>query len=119
MNLETAALETFARNYWPAIYGFIRMKGRSPQEAEDLTQAFLAGLIEREAFGDLSEERGRFRSWLLASLTNFLRNEARDRNRLKRGGVARRVLLDTTLLGVEDRGADPLELEDALRPRFG
>ena len=91
------ALEVFARNYWPAVYGFIRMKGRSPQEAEDLTQIFLAGLIEREVFADLCQQRGRFRSWLLASLTNFLRNDARDRNRQKRGGGVDHLSIDRDL----------------------
>jgi RNA polymerase sigma factor (sigma-70 family) len=91
------ALEVFAENYWPAVYGFIRMKGHSPQEAEDLTQSFLAGLIEREVFEDLSEQKGRFRSWLLASLTNFLRNDSRDRRRLKRGGDVDHLSIDRDL----------------------
>ena len=91
------ALEVFAENYWPAVYGFIRMKGRSPQEAEDLTQAFLAGLIDRDVFDGLTEQKGRFRSWLLASLTNFVRNEARDRNRQKRGGDLEHLSIDRDL----------------------
>lgn len=92
-----AALEIFARDYWGAVYGFIRMKGHGPQESEDLTQDFLTGLIAREVFGELSESKGRFRSWLLASLTNFLRNRARDRQRLKRGGGAVHLSIDRDL----------------------
>jgi RNA polymerase sigma-70 factor (ECF subfamily) len=91
------ALEVFAENYWPAVYGYIRMKGHRPPEAEDLTQAFLAGMIEREVFEGLAEEKGRFRSWLLASLTNFLRNDFRDRNRLKRGGGVDHLSIDRDL----------------------
>lgn len=91
------ALEIFARNYWPAVYGFVRMKGNSPPEAEDLTQSFLASLIARDKFEGLSASQGRFRSWLLASLTNFLHADRRDRNRLKRGGGAAHLSIDRDL----------------------
>ncbi len=91
------ALEMFARNYWPAVYGFIRRKGHNSAEAEDLTQDFLLALIARDAFEDLTAHKGRFRSWLLASLTNFLRNDWRDRNRLKRGGGVPHLSIDRDL----------------------
>lgn len=91
------ALEIFARDYWPAIYAFARKKGHSPPEAEDLTQSFLAGLIERETFAGLSRDNGRFRSWLLACLTNFLRTNWRDSRRLKRGGGMTPLSIDRDL----------------------
>ena len=92
-----AALEHFARSYWPAIYSFVRLKGHSPPDAEDLTQAFLLSLIERESFEGLSEAKGRFRSWLLAALSNFLRKDWRDRRRLKRGGGVPQLSIDRDL----------------------
>ena len=92
-----AALEHFARSYWPAIYSFVRLKGHAPPEAEDLTQSFLLSLIERNSFEGLSATKGRFRSWLLASLTNFLRNDWRDRRRLKRGGGVPQLSIDRDL----------------------
>lgn len=97
------ALERFARDYWPAIYAFARKKGHRPPEAEDLTQGFLLELIERESFTDLSRDHGRFRSWLLASLHNFLRKDWRDKNREKRGGGVAAVSID------RDLGEDWLE----------
>ena len=92
-----SALEHFARGYWPAIYSVVRLKGHSPQEAEDLTQSFLLALVERESFEGLDEAKGRFRSWLLASLTNFLRKDWRDKRRLKRGGGAPVLSIDRDL----------------------
>ena len=92
-----AALEHFARSYWPAIYSFARLKGHAPQDAEDLTQSFLLSLIERESFEGLSAAKGRFRSWLLAALSNFLRKDWRDRRRLKRGGGAPQLSIDHDL----------------------
>lgn len=95
--MRREALEVFARDYWPAVYAFARKKGHPPEEAEDVTQAFLADLIERESFAELSEEKGRFRSWLLACLHNFLRMDWRDRKRLKRGGGMVPVSIDREL----------------------
>lgn len=102
--LRQEALEVFARDYWPAVYAFARKKGHPPEEAEDLTQSFLSDLIERESFTELSAEKGRFRSWLLACLHNFLRMDWRDRKRLKRGGGTVPVSIDREL------GEDWLEL---------
>ncbi len=91
------ALERFARNYWPAIYAFARKKGHRPADAEDLTQRFLVELISGDAFSNLSAERGRFRSWLLACLHNFLRKDWRDQNCAKRGGGKQPVSIDRDL----------------------
>lgn len=91
------ALERFARDYWPAIYAFARKKGHRPADAEDLTQRFLIELIGRDSFGGLSEQQGRFRSWLLACLHNFLRKDWRDQNCAKRGGGKLPVSIDREL----------------------
>jgi RNA polymerase sigma-70 factor (ECF subfamily) len=97
------ALEHFASAYWPPIYSFARLKGQSPPDAEDLTQAFFLSLIERGSFEGLSREKGRFRSWLLASFSHFMSKDWRSRNRLKRGGGVAPLSID------RDLGEDWLE----------
>src|ERR1041384_4140623 len=62
--LAAAALETLCRAYWPPIYGFIRSLGHTPHDAEDLTQEFLARLLEENQIAAAEPERGRFRSFL-------------------------------------------------------
>jgi len=81
-----AALETLCRAYWGPLYGYVRGKGYSQHEAEDLTQAFFARLLQRNDIARASRQRGRFRSFLLASLQNFLTSEWRSRSAQKRGG---------------------------------
>ena len=91
------ALEHFARDYWPAVYSFVRTRGYSPPEAEDHTQGFLLSLIERDSLATVTRGELRFRSWLLGALKNFLKNDWRDRNRLKRGGGAGHLSIDRDL----------------------
>ncbi|WP_193214211.1 RNA polymerase sigma factor [Luteolibacter marinus] len=102
------ALELLSRDYWPPIYSFIRTWGHPPEEAEDLTQSFLVSFIERESFGVADVADGRFRSWLLAALKNFLLNDKRDRSRLKRGGGIAHVSIDRDLgeAWFEEAGVD-------------
>ena len=94
---KTRAMEEFVSDYWPAAYAFIRMKGSSPPDAEDLTQGFLISLIHNDALAAVTEDKGRFRSWFLASLKHFLANDWRDKNRLKRGGGAQHFSIDRDL----------------------
>ena len=80
------ALTALCQTYWYPLYAFVRRQGRNPHEAEDLTQDFFARLIEKNGLASVRPENGRFRSFLLASLKNFLANDW-DRNRAaKRGG---------------------------------
>jgi RNA polymerase sigma-70 factor (ECF subfamily) len=81
-----AALATLCETYWYPLYAYIRRRGTSPDNARDLTQGFLASLLERRDFEHVSQERGRFRAFLLASLQHFLANDAARRRTLKRGG---------------------------------
>lgn len=82
------ALEALCRSYWYPIYAFVRWRGHNAHEAEDLTQSFFAYLLEKKAFGKVDPAKGRFRSFLLAALNNFLNNEWDRSQRLKRGGGA-------------------------------
>jgi RNA polymerase sigma-70 factor (ECF subfamily) len=64
----------------------VRRRGATTDDARDLTQAFLASLLERRDFGNLRQDRGRFRAFLLASLQHFLANDTARRRTAKRGG---------------------------------
>ncbi|MBM3883190.1 MAG: hypothetical protein FJ387_26330, partial [Verrucomicrobia bacterium] len=81
-----AALEQLCRTYWYPLYAYVRRRGYGHEDAQDLTQAFLGQLLERESFARVEPAKGRFRSFLLAALNYFLADE-RDRARAqKRGG---------------------------------
>jgi RNA polymerase sigma factor (sigma-70 family) len=90
-----AALERLCRTYWSPIYAFLRRKGYPSAEAQDLTQEFFAALLRRNAFAVASEKRGRFRTFLLVSLQNFLRDAHDKASALKRGGGTAIVALDS------------------------
>jgi RNA polymerase sigma-70 factor (ECF subfamily) len=79
------ALEQLCRTCWRPIYAFLRREGRSPEDAQDLTQSFFAQLIERGDFSAVRREKGRLRTYLLGALRNFLANDRRRRRALKRG----------------------------------
>jgi RNA polymerase sigma-70 factor (ECF subfamily) len=79
------ALERLCRTYWRPIYGFVRRKGARPEDAEDLTQGFFALLLERKDLSNVRREKGRLRSYLLASVNNFLTDESRHAMAIKRG----------------------------------
>jgi len=84
--LAQAALAELCQTYWAPLYSFVRSRGYSVYDAQDLTQSFFAYLIERKIYARVDRQKGRFRSFLLASLKNFLA-DASDRDRtLKRGG---------------------------------
>jgi RNA polymerase sigma factor (sigma-70 family) len=81
-----AALSKLCQTYWPPLYAYVRRLGRSPEDAQDLTQEFFARLLERNTLAKADQERGRFRSFLLASLKNFLAHEWEKARAQKRGG---------------------------------
>ncbi|HEY9174251.1 MAG TPA: sigma factor [Verrucomicrobiae bacterium] len=88
------ALEELCRTYWFPLYAYVRRRGHSKEDAEDLTQAFFARFLEKNYLEGLSAERGRFRAFLLASLKHFLANEWDKSQRQKRGGKAAHLALD-------------------------
>jgi RNA polymerase sigma-70 factor (ECF subfamily) len=88
------ALEELCRNYWFPLYAYVRRRGHTKEDAEDLTQAFFARFLEKNYLEGLSAERGRFRAFLLASLKHFLINEWKKAQRLKRGGGEAPLSLD-------------------------
>jgi DNA-directed RNA polymerase specialized sigma24 family protein len=92
--LAEQSLEKLCRVYWLPLYTYIRRQGESPHDAQDLTQEFFARLLEKDLLCSVDQTKGRFRSFLLASLKHFLSNQ-RDRARAqKRGGRLPPLSLD-------------------------
>ncbi len=106
------ALETLCQSYWYPLYAFVRRRGHSTAEAHDLVQGFFARLLEKHDLSTADRERGRFRSFLLASLKHFLANEWDRSNAQKRGG-------GKTILSLDVESADgklAIEPEDSRTP---
>lgn len=95
------ALARLCRTYWYPLYAHVRRRGYAAHDANDLTQAFFARLLERRTVARADPTRGRFRSFMLSSLDHFLADE-RDRARAhKRGGGQGLVSIDA--LAAEER----------------
>jgi RNA polymerase sigma factor (sigma-70 family) len=101
--LEAASIEApgsqaaFARlyqDYWNPLYGYVRRRGYSPAEAEDITQDFFVALLQKHRLSGLAREGGRFRTFLLAGLKNHLANYWDHTHAAKRGGGSSLVSLD-------------------------
>ena len=95
-----AALEELCRTYWFPLYAYVRRRGSDPHEAQDLTQEFFLRLLDKQSLRLADSSRGKFRSFLLTSLKNFLINEWEKARAGKRGG---------------GRAVQPLEFDDAER----
>ena len=108
--LAQEALEKLCRIYWWPLYGFVRRQGYSPEEAQDLTQGFFAMMLERKDFDAVRREKGRLRSYLLASLKNFLAKAHRRAMTIKRGEGRPPVPLEELLV----RERADLEAADTL-----
>lgn len=79
-------LEQLHRDYWCPLYAFLKRSGKSQIDAEDLTQGFFERFLKREDIKRATPEKGRFRSYLLTSLKNYVASEWHKENALKRGG---------------------------------
>lgn len=82
----TDALANLCSSYWYPIYAFIRRNGSTPHEAEDLTQEFFARILQRDWLANVHPAGGKFRSFLLACVKNFLSNEREKAHAQRRGG---------------------------------
>jgi DNA-directed RNA polymerase specialized sigma24 family protein len=82
-----AALEHLCRTYWYPIYAFLRRRGYSPDDAQDLTQGFFARLLAGHSLAAVDPDRGRFRYFVLATLKRFLINDYERATAAKRGGT--------------------------------
>jgi len=111
------ALEELCRTYWYPLYAFVRSRGHSVPDAQDLTQAFFTRIIETDGFASADSERGRFRSWLLGAMKHFLANEWHRGRTQKRGGQVQFVEWDaldpeSRYSGVSAQSDDPDHLFD-------
>ena len=88
------ALARLCQTYWYPLYAYIRRRGYSPHDSQDLTQAFFAHVLERQALASADPNRGRFRSFILTALNNFLATEWEKAHALKRGGGRQVISLD-------------------------
>lgn len=92
--LAAVALAEMCQAYWPPLYAFARRLGRSPHDAEDLTQSFFAALIERNILAAAEPSRGKLRTFLLAAFQHHVADVARREHALKRSGGTEVLSLD-------------------------
>lgn len=91
---STSAMERLCQTYWYPLYVFVRRKGYEHEDARDLTQAFFAKFLERRYLRSVDSSLGKFRTFLLTSMTHFLANEWDKSRAQRRGGGARALSLD-------------------------
>ncbi len=101
------ALAALCKNYWYPLYAYVRRRGYSPEDAQDLTQEFFAYLLEKNRLQTADKQRGKFRSFLLTSLQNFLARHWRQARAQKRGGGKFALSLDFS------KGEERYQLEPA------
>ena len=89
-----AALERLCQTYWYPLYAFVRRQGHDVHDAQDLTQGFFELFLAKHYLKDVDRDKGRFRSFLLASLKHYLANEWKKANRQKRGGPVETTSFD-------------------------
>jgi DNA-directed RNA polymerase specialized sigma24 family protein len=106
------AVEKVCSRYWYPLYAFLRRQGRTPEDAQDLTQGFLSEVLAKDRLEGVNPEKGKFRSFLLASLQNYVSNERSKEQAQKRGGGAIPVSIDFT----DAEGNYILEPADARDP---
>lgn len=103
---SAAALEDFCRAYWYPLYAYVRRSGRSPHDAQDLTQEFFCRLLEKRWLDSVDREKGRLRTFLIVTLKHFMANEWRRASAQRRGGGQSQMEFDTVF--AESRyAADP------------
>ena len=95
------ALARLCQTYWYPLYAYARRRGYSPEDAQDLTQEFFAQLLERQSLERANPNLGRFRSFILTAMKNFLTDEWKKTRAEKRGGG--RALLSLDLAAAESR----------------
>jgi RNA polymerase sigma-70 factor (ECF subfamily) len=95
--------------YCYPLYAYVRRRGYSPEDAQDLTQAFFARWLERKWLALADQAKGRFRTFLLTAMERFLANEWDKVRALKRGGPQRLVSLQLDT-GETQYRAEPVDL---------
>ncbi len=106
------ALSTFSEAYWPPLYTFVRLRGYSPADAQDMVQGFFEHLFEQNALSKADQEKGRLRTFLLSSLQNFMKDQHGRAQALKRGGGQQAVSLDQRTAEAEAAISACIHLDD-------
>ncbi len=88
------ALSKLCETYWRPLYAFVRRRGYSRHDAEDLIQSFLLQLIDKRYLDSVDQEKGRFRSFLLVAIKHFAANRWARESTQKRGGTFQHFSLD-------------------------
>ena len=107
------ALSGFCEAYWPPLYSFLRHRGFSSADAQDLVQGFFAYLLEQNTLTRADKQKGRLRTFLLTSLQNFMFNEYDRARALKRGGGRQLVSMEEHLPEAEAAMLATSHLSDA------
>ncbi len=101
MKSARKALAIFSETYWPPLYTFVRRRGYSPADAQDIVQGFFQHLLEQNTLSRADREKGRLRTFLLGSLQNYLLKQRERMRALKRGGGQQIVSFDDQLIDAE------------------
>jgi len=101
-------MERLCRTYWYPLYVFVRRKGHSHEDASDLTQAFFAKFLEKRYLKSVDANLGKFRTFLLTSMTHFLANEW-DRSQAQKRGGGQRVISFDDPMAAERYRMEPVE----------
>ena len=112
-NSAQQALSGFCEAYWPPLYSFLRHRGFSSADAQDLVQGFFAYLLEQNTLIRADQQKGRLRTFLLGSLQHFLYNEYDRARALKRGGGRQIVSIEEHLPEAEAAMLATAHLSDA------
>ena len=108
------ALSDFCEAYWPPLYTFVRRRGYSPSDAQDLVQDFFVHLFKENTLSGADREKGRLRTFLLTSLENFLRKQWKRMHTIKRGGKQHMVSFDLLLPNAEAAVQASAHLSDVI-----
>jgi RNA polymerase sigma-70 factor (ECF subfamily) len=110
-----AAVAQLCRDYWPPLYSFVRRRGYAQADAQDLVQGFFSHLLESRIYAQADSAKGRFRTFLLRALKNYLTDVREKEQAAKRGGRQHFVVLDTEIAAVEKANASaalPADLDE-------
>ena len=95
------ALAVFSETYWPPLYTFVRRRGYSPADAQDMVQGFFARLLEKNTLSRADQEKGKLRTFLLGVLQNYLLKQHERMSAMKRGGSQQIVSFDDQIIDAE------------------
>ena len=110
------AVKHLCETYWYPLYAYVRRRGIDADRASDITQGFFAQFLSGSNIQNAHPDKGRLRAFLLASIKNYLKNEWRDENSQRRGGIARVISIDDEEF--ERRFQDRLAVESDAERQF-